>query len=467
MDKLKKKPNILFIMTDQQRFDYVGFMGADFVQTPNIDRIAERGMVFDYCCTNAPLCAPARISLATGLLPTRLGALDNEVFLPVNTTTYYQRLRDYGYQVGCVGKLDLAKPDINNHAKGNRPCIYSYGFTMPLECEGKEHAYSPTVIGPYTAYLEEKGLLDKMWETKEAHKKIKNHKVMTTKEHYALGVTDSILEAEDFEDVYIGRKAVEWINDIDNDYPWHLFVSFVGPHFPYDPPTSYADIYRNHKVPAPIKDDMTGKPDWIKQRSEKSVLTEEDILVTRRQYCAAIQLIDDQVGKILDTLEKQNMLEDTYIIISSDHGDKMGDHGLYSKRVAYEPSLRVPLVVAGPEIKAGTKSDALIELSDINPTICELAGMREQQEIDAESFCDVLFGLRDVHRENVVSSDMNFRCIRTHDYKCIINHNNITELYDMKNDKEELHNIAHEEPNIVSELSLTLKERYQEGKWLR
>lgn len=467
MIESRKKPNILFIMTDQHRYDYVGYMGADFVQTPNIDSIAQRGMSFKYCCTNAPLCAPARVSLATGLLPMRLGALDNNVFLPLSTETYYQRLRDHGYQVGCVGKLDLAKPDTYNGIRGARPCVYSYGFTKPLECEGKEHAYSPTVIGPYTKYLEDKGLLDKVWKTKEVHKSRKNRKIMATREQYDQTVADSVLEAEDFEDAYIGRKAVEWIKDIDDDYPWHLFVSFVGPHSPYDPPTSYADVYRNKEVPEPIKDDMRDKPEWIKQRSGKSVLTEEDIRVTRRQYSAAIHLIDDQVGKILKALKDQNMLDNTYIIFSSDHGDMMGDHGLYSKRVAYEASLRVPLIVAGPDIEAGIKSEALIELSDINPTMCALANLPKQEGIDAKAFDNVLFGTSHDHRVSAVSSDANFQCIRTHQYKCIVNYNNITELYDLIRDPEEMHNIAEQHPEIVSEMTSALRERYREGKWLR
>jgi arylsulfatase A-like enzyme len=128
-------PNVLLIMADQQRFDYLGYMGADFVNTPNLDRLAARGTVFTHCCTNAPICAPARIGLASGMDPWRLGSLGNNSFLPRSTTTYYQRLRDYGYRVGCVGKLDLAKPDQYNGRHGDRPCVYTWGFTHPEEWE--------------------------------------------------------------------------------------------------------------------------------------------------------------------------------------------------------------------------------------------------------------------------------------------------------------------------------------------
>jgi arylsulfatase len=131
-----KQPNILFIMADQWRYDYAGFMGADFVATPNLDRLAARGQVFEQCACNSPLCSPSRISLATGLNPERTGALDNSAYLPRHATTYYQRLRDAGYEVGCVGKLDLAKHAGYNGSRGQRPATYLWGFTDQI---GRAH----------------------------------------------------------------------------------------------------------------------------------------------------------------------------------------------------------------------------------------------------------------------------------------------------------------------------------------
>ena len=154
------RPNLLFIMSDQHRHDYLGAAGASFVETPHLDGLARQGVRFTQCTTNAPVCAPARVALAAGLQTWRLGALSNQCFLPPNQPTYYQRLRDGGYRVGCIGKLDLAKPDPYNGRHGDRPYVYQWGFTHPEECEGKMHAgFSPTPIGPYTHYLEEKGLL--------------------------------------------------------------------------------------------------------------------------------------------------------------------------------------------------------------------------------------------------------------------------------------------------------------------
>ena len=451
------KPNLLFIMADQYRHDYLGSAGADFARTPNLDRIAARGVRFTQCTTNAPVCAPARIGLATGLQPSRLGALDNQSFLPRSVPTYYQRLRDHGYRVGCVGKLDLAKPDGWNGIRGDRPCVYGWGFTHPDEDEGKMHAgQSPTPRGPYGFWLQERGLYqtfhedyiarrDKGWIRNASH--------------------DSVLPTDAFEDVYIGRRAAEWLTSVPDDFPWHYFVSFVGPHDPFDPPTEYADRYRDAPMPLAISDTLGGKPAWVRRRDMG--LTPDEIAVTQRQYCAAIEAIDDGVGRMLDALEHRGMLENTIIVFSSDHGEMLGDHGMYTKSLPYEGALRVPLIIAGPGVEARGTSNALVELIDVNPTLCELARLPSQADIDARSVAPVLRGESEVHRTETVSALRNFRCLRTEKVKYIDNYNDVDELYDLENDPDELHNIVEERPELARELAYRLSRRFTEGKWLR
>jgi choline-sulfatase len=448
------KPNVLFIMDDQHRFDYLRCAGADFINTPNLDRLASMGARFTNCFTTSPICAPARISLATGQLPSRLGALDNHCFLPASSTTFYQRFRDSGYRVGCIGKLDLAKPDRYNGRYGDRPCAYSFGFTHPEECEGKMHAgVSPAPLGPYSWYLQEKGQLQKFHEDYSRRKK----------EGYRAGPDeDSVLPTEDFEDIYIGRRAARWLANIPDDFPWFYFVSFVGPHDPFDPPTEYADRYRDKKMPQAVQGERAGKPQWVKNRMVDA--GPETVAITRRQYCAATEAIDTGIGWILEALEQRKMLDNTYIIFTSDHGEMLGDHGLYTKHCAYEPSLHVPLIVAGPGIGAGRVSDALVELSDTNPTACELAGLPPQQDIDAKSFVPVLEDLTETHREDAVSVERHYRCIRTREWKLIENYNDINELYDMQNDPLELNNVAKERKDIVRSLKSRLRVRFMEGR---
>jgi arylsulfatase len=463
------RPNVLFIMADQHRADHLGSAGASHVRTPNLDRLAARGVRFGQCYTNCPICAPARIGLATGLQPSRLGSLDNSSYLPHSVPTYYQRFRDHGYRVGCVGKLDLAKPSGYNGRYGDRPCVYGWGFTHPEECEGKMHAgSSPTPLGPYTHYLEERGLLQAFYEDYSARKK----------RGWILGAShDSVLPTEAFEDAYVGRRAAQWLEQVPDDFPWYYFVSFVGPHDPFDPPTEYASHFRHAEMPPAIADDMRGKPSYLQHRVLPA--TPEQITMTRRQYCASIELIDDQVGLMLTALERRGRLDDTYIVFTSDHGEMLGDHGLYTKSVPYDGAVRIPLIVAGPGIAGGRTSEALIELIDVHPTLCDLAGLPQQEHVDARSFASLLHEQRKnhqpngehrpdvLHRPDIVTAIRNFRSLRTQHYALIENYNDVTELYDLEADPQELHNIAAQHPDLVRELAWRLNQRFTEGRWLR
>lgn len=458
------RPNILCIMADQHRHDFMGCAGAGFIRTPNLDRLAARGVRFTQCTTNSPVCAPARIALATGLQPYRLGSLDNNSFLPHTVPTYYQRFRDHGYRVGCVGKIDLAKPDHYNGRYGDRPCVFGWGFTHPEECEGKMHAGSSlTPLGPYTYYLQELGLLQHFHEDYRARQA----------KGWVIGAShDSVLPMEAFEDAYIGRRAAQWLRDAPDDFPWYYFVSFVGPHDPFDPPSEHADRYRGAPMPAPIQDDMANKPEGVRRYRERhwaavATASAEEIAATRRQYCAAITLIDDQIGEILAALEKRGMTENTYIVYTSDHGEMLGDHGLYAKSLAYEAALRVPLLIAGPGIEGGRVSNALVELIDVHATICELAGLPPQENVDARSFAAILRGETETHRSEALSTIRQFQLVRTARYKYVNNYNDSPELYDLQQDPEELHNLVGEEPVIAAELANRLRRRYVEGKWLR
>ena len=445
----KIAPNILLIMTDQHRWDYLGCYGAKFLDTPNIDRLAASGVRFTNAFTNAPVCAPARIGLATGMHPARIGALDNSCYLPPHLPTYYQRLRDKGYRVGCVGKLDLAKPDKYNGRHGDRPAVYQWGFTHPEEVEGKMHAAQgePTAPhGPYTHYLKDRGRLMAFWEDYRSR----------AEKGWILGAShDSVLPTEDFQDCYIGRRAAQWISTIPDDFPWHLFVSFVGPHDPFDPPTEYAERFRDAAMPDAIPKNQHGRPQWMLNRQKD--FSDEELARIRRQYCALIKLIDDQIGALLDALKTREMLENTIIIFTSDHGEMLGDHGLFQKQVPYEPSIHIPLIVAGPGVRAGVVSDTLVDMMDLNPTICALAGVEAAPDMDARSFDQILFGKQDVHRQEIMTALPNFRCLRTATKKFVDNTNDMPELYDLMSDPEEIHNVADEYPDQVTAMRDRLK----------
>jgi arylsulfatase len=472
------RPNILFVMDDQHRFDWLGSAGADWVYTPNLDRLASRGLQFDSFFTNAPLCVPARIALATGLLPTRTGMVDNQSWLPGSLTTYYQRLRDAGYVVGCVGKLHMnhkADPQVPD---GAAPRCYTWGFTHPEEHEGKCEA--GLVAGPtgiYTTMLADRGRLGDFVEDYRQRQRIGWHRACA----------DSVLPTELFQDYWTGSRAVDWLQQVRSDQPWHLFVSFGGPHDPFDPPLEFAETYRDADMPEPIHDDLAGKPalqhhhrdvrPYFPGNTPRATLrsagidrdatagrapeSPETVRECRRQYAACIAVVDDRVGALLQVLEDRGMADDTVVIFTSDHGEMIGDHGLWRKRLMYEPAIHVPLLMAGPGVPTGERTSALVELMDLNPTICSLAGLPDLgNRSDALSFAPLLSGAATEHRDAVVSYLWPYMsCVRTYDHKLVQTTNDRFELYDLHADPTELHNLIDQEPELAETLGAQLATR--------
>lgn len=444
--------NVLFIMLDQLRHDWLGYRGADHVRTPNIDRIAALGMSFNQCITNSPVCAPARISLATGMRPHQLGALDNYAFLPMSRPTYYQRLRDRGYHVGCVGKLDLGKPDGYNGARGERPMTYSWGFTHPVECEGKIHAgRGNPPNGPYTAWLKEK--------SEQMHQAFTDDYADRAGKGAAARLHDSVVPFGLCEDDYIGDRAVELLQSFQScdDFPWHLFVSFVGPHNPFDPAPEFAEKWRDAPMPEAIPFTPEGKPGCYVQKTNSDGTAPEQILEARRQYTAYLEQIDHHVGRLLDTLEAAGELESTTIVFSADHGEMLGDHQRYTKSCPYEAAVRVPLIVAGPGLKRG-ESEALVELMDVAATICDVANTGEIPDADARSLLPLLKGEREEHRELGFSTHRGFAVFRDRQFKVVLRDNDIAELYDLEQDPDELQNLSSVKPEVVASYKSKMKD---------
>lgn len=457
------RPNILCIIDDQHRADYFSYAGARFVNTPNIDSLAAGGTVYDRCYCSYPICGPSRISLATGKNALRFGPAINP-YLPLSMPTFYQRFRDRGYRVGCVGKIDLAKPDKHNGERGDRPCVFSYGFTHPCECEGKLHAAEAPegeVYGPYGAYLRDKGKLETFRSDYESRRIAGG---LHQADH------DSVLATEDHEDAFIGRTTCSWIRTIPTDRPWYLLASFVGPHDPFDPPAEYAAKYRDKQVPAPIPASGS-KPRSLAAR--RFIENDTDISTTRRQYCASIEFIDSQIGAILDTLEQTGQSENTIVVYTSDHGEMLGDQNTFLKAILYEPAIRVPLVIrtprqcrnqAGPHTP-GRHTNALVELLDLNQTLLEMCGLPCLQDTDSRSFAAVEQCGTNVHRDFITVANHDSTCIRTDRYKLIQNIGDIPELYDMETDPMETSNIAECQPEIVKQLGRTLYEAPYDVAW--
>ncbi|MEM7142097.1 MAG: sulfatase-like hydrolase/transferase [Actinomycetota bacterium] len=459
------RPNLLLITTDQHRWDWLGCHGTPGVETPNIDRLAASGVRFTEHVTNSAVCAPARIGLAAGTSPHRLGVFTNGDVLPDATPTYYQALRDAGYRVGCVGKLDLNKPEKQNGPTGDRPETYRWGFTDPVEVEGKMHAAMGRgePLGPYGWWLREQGLFDGF--VADYHTRLHeiiNKIVRGPDDPPYEGVTfmaDSVLPTHAFADSYIGRRSREWLRDAPEGRPWHLFVSFVGPHDPYDPPAEYAERFRRAPVPAPTLDPSDRRPQAVRLKEYGN--TEDELVDARRQYSASLALIDDQIGEILATAEDRADAENTIVIFTADHGDMLGDHRLFQKTVPYEAAVRIPLIVNGPGITAGS-SDALTELIDVTATLLDLADVDPIAPIDGRSLVPLLTNPSLHHRDAGVICEGPSRTLRTATHK--YSHHvavgwDTHELYDLVADPDETTNLIEDEPSLAAELRVDLEAR--------
>ncbi len=458
------RPNILFLIDDQHRYDWLGCAGASWMHTPNLDRLAGEGRRYTHCYTNSPVCGPARVALASGLMPTRTGALSNPTaFLPVSTPNMYRHFRDHGgYRVSLVGRHDLAKPGAPASVYGNRPLNFSYGFTEAFEVEGAMAVSGrPRPNGPYGQHLVDHGL----WETyRQDYRDRAQRKWILGASH------DSVLPDAHHQDVFVADRAIERIEGIERDYPWFMFVSFQGPHDPFDPPGAFGRMYREARIPPPQPMPEGAEPQRVKAfrriREVEDPPIDAQVQEARRQYAAKITTIDAQVGRILDALDHSGQADRTIVVFCSDHGEMAGDRRLWIKHTAYEPSWRVPLIMRGPGIAQGT-SDALVELIDLNPTLGDLADLPAQPGLDACSFAGTLDGTQQEHRSCVVTVEADMRtgryqAVRTRERKLIITDNDVTEFYDMATDPLEQHNQFEGRHDDAADLHQRLRDRLTE-----
>ncbi len=438
-------PNILLVMSDQHRADWLGCAGAHWIRTPNIDRLAREGVRFANASCDSPVCAPSRSALASGLPCSEVGVLSNRDLYPLDVPTYYQALRAAGYRVGCIGKTDLHKRDHWEGIHGDRPLMYHLGFTDPKETEGKCSAarYATQAVCPYTRLLVERDLA-RIFRDDYARRSPAWHS------------GDSVLPLDCYHDHYIGQSACQFLQTVEQESPWHYFVSFVGPHDPWDAPAEYSRRYIPEDMPASdvIQDTSLDKPaNQIRRReNHSSGLTEERLSSAMAHYAGMITLIDDFVGRFVEILRARGSLEDTVIIYTSDHGEMMGDHGMFQKSLYYEQSLRIPLIIAGPVVRTRGETKALVQLSDLAPTMLEIAGVDVQPGMQSRSLLPMLSGGSDVHRKFQVSELTRSRMIYDGRFKFIENDDDRPELYDLAQDPQELVNLSSAEPNTCRDL---------------
>ncbi len=427
---IANKPNILFLITDQQRPDSLGCYGSEAAITPHIDSLAQDGVVFDNCYVQNPLCCPSRYSMLTGRYPHSHRVRANWYAPGNGEVSFGERLGKAGYSTSMIGKMHLT------------PWYDNFGFDGRIIAEAKFHTSCPD---DYQRFLERHG-----WSRERLYDFSDPGYVQN------LTAVKSKLPSNLHIDSFVGRSVCEYIRTVRE--PFCSFASFLSPHNPYDPPSPYdtlfdgVDLSKLNMRPGELNNKPREAYDYINTRLKwpfkTDEFTREQVQKSRSYYYATCTLIDDWVGRIVETLKQQNLYDNTVLVYSSDHGDLLGDHGLVYKQSFYEQSVRVPLIVHAPRFFSAKRIDDLVESIDLFPTFCELGGADYGEEVQGKSLLPVLSRIADddedepQHREAAFSENYFGRMVRHGSYKMVYYPGKpYGEIYNLEEDPDEQDNL--------------------------
>ncbi len=444
-----ENPNILWICSDQQRWDTLGCYGNTFVDTPNLDRLAEQGAVFESAYCQSPVCTPSRASFLTGRYPRTTRCRQNGQDIPGDEVLVTKILADHGYVCGLSGKLHLSAclptvcPEMEERIDD--------GYT---DFHWSHHAGGGWGNrNEYWAWLREK---DALFET-SPH---------PDTSWVRIGMPEELHQT-----TWCVEKALDFIRQrtADTD-PWLFSINMFDPHHGFDPPGELMDRYMDRLglIPLPLyhEGELTDKPPYQaydhagaygKQAGHPyEQMTEEDHRIVRAAYWAMCDLIDSQVGRLLNLLEETGQIENTIVIYTSDHGEMLGDHGIYLKGpYFYEPAVHVPLIISSPGSIAPKRVTGMVELMDLAQTILDAAGLEHHPGMQGRSLWPVLTGdaPTDHHHDDVYCEYYNampwhqdpsaqLTMLRTDRHKIVVDHSNSGgELYDLEADPAEFANL--------------------------
>lgn len=432
----RDRPNIVFILIDDLRYDTFGYAGHPFIQTPHIDQLALGGLEFTNAFVTTSLCSPSRATFLTGRYMHNHQVVDNSSLLGQQERTFPQLLQQADYRTAFVGKWHM-------------------GGTSDAPRPGFDHWVSFRGQG---AYQPEGQVLN-----------INGNKVPRTKY-----MTDELTEL-----------ASQWLSEQTPEQPFMLYLSHKGVHGLYDPAPRHRDCYKHASYAPPATMANTpannaGKPMWVQDQRNSWHGVEfpyhgrakQSIDEMYRHYCEMILSIDDSVGHLLDTLKAKGLSEETLVVFTSDGGHLWGEHGLIDKRCAYEESIRIPLLVYWPaRIKPKTQSNALVANIDIAPTMLELAKLEIPVNINGKSLVPLLAQpnsqiwsrrslLYEYYWEPAFPQTPTTFALRDQHYKLIQYHGiwDTDELYDIRRDPSETTNLinAPEQAQRVAEMRRAL-----------
>ncbi|KXI27522.1 acetylglucosamine-6-sulfatase [Paraglaciecola hydrolytica] len=436
-----KPANVIFVLTDDQRYDELGFMNP-VLDTPNMDKMANEGVHFKNAFVTTALCSPSRASILTGQYMHNHGVVDNNAPPKEGTTFFSSYLKEAGYNTAFVGKWHMGES--RGHGAKDAP---QPGFDHWVSFPGQGNYYPTTLANgePYTLNVDGERVPQKGY------------------------ITDELTD-----------YSIDWLEQQKkSDKPFFLYLSHKAVHADFQPAERHENQYQGKEIPVPssqadTEENYEGKPLWVKNQRNSwhgvdfpyhSTL---DVQSYKMQYHRALSAVDDSLGRIFQWLEKNGHDKDTIVVLMGDNGFMFGEHGLIDKRNAYEESMRVPLLVRGPGIIA--EKSVVHEIAaniDIAPTILDIAGVKKQpQQFEGQSLLPLAKGkkvaqwrselLYEYYWEfNYPSTPTTF-ALRTDDYKFITYHGvwDTEELYDIKNDPQEMHNLINDESylSIVANL---------------
>ena len=430
------KPNILIIMADQLAPHFTGAYGHAVVKTPHLDQLAQRGVRFDAAYCNSPLCAPSRFSFMSGQLISRIAAYDNASEFCASVPTFAHYLKALGYRTCLSGKMHFVGPD-QKHGFEDRVTtdIYPSDFAWTPDWEAHDER------------------IDKWY-----------HNMQTVKESGMAQATFQI----DYDDE-VGFAARRWLFDYarnkaqsnteDNSQnkqaPFAMVASFIHPHDPYVARPEWWNLYTDDQIDMPEYPLTAEQQDPFSRRVMDGIeastiaLTDEEVRRARRAYFANVSYFDSKIGLLMQTIEEAGELDNTIVIVTADHGDMLGERGLWYKMNFFEHSARIPLVMAGPGLATGEVSNAC-SLVDILPTLIDIAGGNENmlgEPVDGRSLYPAARGKNDPKDEAIgeYCAEMTpypVFMIRRGSLKYIHCDIDPPQLYNLDDDPTEKHNLA-------------------------
>ena len=435
--KVERRPNILFITTDQMRGDCLGVEGHPVVETPNLDTLAKEGVRFARAYSAVASCIAARAAILTGLSQESHGRVGYEDGVAWNyPVTLPGELARAGYHTQGVGKMHFHPP---RSLMGFHNVVLHDGY---LHVERKSDIRIETV-DDYVPWLRQRAGADAIYDS------------------HGLDCNSWVARpwhlAEELHPTnWVVTQSIDFLNRRDTTKPFFLWMSFVRPHSPLDPPQAYWDMYSGRDIPPPPVGDWAVQkpsgPGSINPIATAGILDERALRRTRAAYYALVTHIDHQIGRFLQSLGEYGLLDNTFIVFASDHGDLLGDHNLFRKSLPYEGSTRVPLIVYAPPalragLAAGTVVDAPVELRDIMPTILDAAGVPIPKCVEGKSLMPLACGKRPrwreyVHGEHVrLVEPVQYLTDRREKYVWFSD-NGREQLFDLTNDPAELHDLS-------------------------